>query len=265
MQDFRNRVALITGASSGIGEALALALAREGAKLVLVARDRTKLEAVRERCTALGAAAEVFTTDIGDEQQVRKLAEAVHATHPAVDILINNAGAVMAGLLVEVELSDWQRLYQLNVMGVVHVCQAFLPKMIARQQGQVVMMASAAGIAGQRGMSTYSATKFALLGLSESLRAELHRQHVGVSVICPSYVQTPIEQKVKLVGTLDSERTRASIAAQFRRGLKPEQVAARTLRAIRRNEALVTIGRDAQFAKWLKRLAPGLLERVLRG
>lgn len=114
-------------------------------------------------------------------------------------------------------------------------------------------------------MSTYTATKFALIGLSESLRAELHRHQVGVSVICPGYVQTPIQQKTKLVGSLDNDRVRANVAAQFRRGLKPEQVAARTLRAIRRNEALVTVGREATMAKWLKRFAPGVLERVLRG
>ena len=265
MKDFRNKLVLITGGNSGIGEALALAFAREGARLILTARDEAKLEAVRRRCVALGADTEIHPADVTDEVAVQKLAVQLQARHASLDILVNNAGVVMAGLLAEVEPADWRRLHELNVMGVVHMCRAFLPAMIARRQGHVVMMASAAGLAGQRGMSTYTATKFALVGLSESLRAELHRSGIGVSAICPGYVQTPIEQKTKLVGSLDNERVRANIAVQFRRGIQPEQVAVRTLRAIRRNEALATVGREATVAKWLKRFAPGVLERVLRG
>ncbi len=265
MDDFRDKVALITGASSGIGEAAALALAREGAKLVLVARDAPRLDAVRRRCEELGAEAAAHVCDVTDETQVNALADAVHARHPALDLLVSNAGAVMAGFLVDVETADWRRLFDLNVMGVVHGCRAFVPRMQQRKQGHLVMMASAAALSGQRAMSTYCASKFALMGLSESLRAELHRDGIGVTVICPSYVQTPIEQKVKLVGRMDNEKARARIAGEFRRGgLKPEQVAARTLTAVRRRQSLVTIGRDARFAHILKRWAPGLLERYLR-
>jgi short-subunit dehydrogenase len=126
-------------------------------------------------------------------------------------------------------------------------------------------MASVSGFAGARGMGTYSASKFAVVGLSESLRMELHRYRIGVSVVCPGYVKTPIQTKVKLVGELDSPRSRERVNKDFARGLAPEAVASRTLTAIRRNEALASIGREAVMARTLKRWAPGLLERALRG
>jgi NADP-dependent 3-hydroxy acid dehydrogenase YdfG len=265
VQAFHGKVAVVTGASSGIGEAIAVALARAGATVVLTARDATRLAAVERRCRELGAPAWSHIADVTDEQQMQALASAVHARHGAADILINNAGVVMAGLLADVEAADWRRLHDINVMGVVHGCRAFVPKMIERGQGgHVVNMASAAGIVGTPGMSTYCATKFAVAGLTESLRAELKRHRIGVSLICPSYVDTPIAGKVKIVGAMANERTRERVSRQFRQNsVTPEAVAARTLTAIRRNEPVATVGRDAAMARLLKRWAPGLLARMV--
>jgi short-subunit dehydrogenase len=267
MQNFRNKVALITGASSGIGEAIALALAAEGAQLELVARDRERLQQVADRCRALGAQVHTHIADVADEAQVQRVADAVHARHAALDILVNNAGVVMGGLTWEVGSADWRRLHDINVMGVVHGIRAFVPKMIAANRGgHIVNMASVSGFTGARGMSTYSASKFAVVGLSESLRLELARYRIGVSVICPGYVKTPIESKVKMVGTLASPEAQARVKKEFARTtLTPEKVAQRTLQAMRRNQALVGIGREAVMARTLKRWAPGLLERFLRG
>ena len=259
--NFKDKVALVTGASSGIGEAIAVALAQAGATLVLTGRDEKRLAAVQQRC---GAGAWTFKADVTDEAQVAALASAVHARHPALDILVNTAGVVMSGLVVDVEPSDWRRLFEINVMGVVHGCRAFLPPMIERKQGgHVVNMASVAGIFGAAGMSTYCASKFALAGLTESLRKEMRRNRIGVSLICPSYVDTPIAGKVKIVGKMDNERTRAAIEHSFKRNsVSAELVARRTLEAIRRNRAVTTVGRDAALAHWAKRLAPALLERI---
>ncbi len=267
MNPFKGKVALITGASSGIGEAIALALAREGASLVLSARDRARLNAVRERCAAYGSEVWVHEAEVSDEAQMQALAEAVHARHGALDILINNAGVVMGGLCWEVEAADWQRLHEINVMGVVHGIRAFVPNMIARGTGgHVVNMASVSGLVGSRGMATYSASKFAVVGLSQSLRMELHRHRIGVSVLCPGYVQTPIQSKVKMVGELSGPAAIKRVEREFKKtSLMPEAVAERTLKAIRRNEALVAIGREALLARTLARWAPGLLERALRG
>lgn len=266
MDSFKNKVALITGASSGIGEAIALALARDGARLILTARDAQRLEAVRTQCVALGADAISFAADVADEAQVQALADFVHARFPSIDLLINNAGVVMAGLMTEVSAEDWRRLHDINVMGVVHMCRAFLPKMTARKQGgHVVNVASVAGFAGQRGMSTYCASKFAVMGLSECLRAEMHRHGIGVTVVCPGYVQTPIESKVKVVGSMNTPKVLQNMHKDFKRGLKPETVAAHTLAGIRRNRAIVRVGREAFLAHTLKRWMPGVLGRYQRG
>lgn len=267
MQSFKDKVALVTGASSGIGEAIALALAREGATVILTARDEAKLDEVRRQCIAVGGQAWVHPAEVSDEAQMNTLADAVHAKHKALDLLINNAGVVMGGFSWEVETADWRRLHDINVMGVVHGIRAFVPKMIARQQGgHIVNVSSVSGLVGTRGMGTYSASKFAVIGLSESLRMELHRHRIGVSVICPGYVKTPIQGKVKMVGVLGSPEARERVKREFEKTtLTPEAVAQRTLQAIRRNEFIASIGREAVFVRTLKRWAPGLLERALRG
>lgn len=266
MNTFKDQVVVVTGASSGIGEAIALAFAQEGARLILTARDHARLEGVRRQCTQLGARATIHVADLTDQAQVVALARQVHAKHAAVDVLVNNAGVVMGGYCWEVEPADWRRLHEINVMGVVHGISAFVPNMIARGRGgHIVNMASVSGFVGAPGMATYSASKFAVLGLSESLRAELHRHRIGVSAVCPGFVKTPIQEKVKMVGQLDSPKARARVARDFARtDLLPAMVAQRTLKAIRRNEAIATIGREAFFARTLKRWAPALLERALR-
>lgn len=267
MESFKDKVALITGASSGIGESIALALAREGARLELVARDRERLEQVRDRCIALGAQVNLNYADVADEAQVDKMAADVHARHKSIDILVNNAGVVMGGFAWEVETADWRRLHDINVMGVVHGIRAFVPNMLeARKGGHVVNISSVSGMVGTRGMGTYSASKFAVVGLSESLRMELNRHKIGVSVVCPGYVKTPIQSKVKLVGILGSPDGRARVEKEFAKTtLTPEAVAERTLKAIRKNEFMAAIGREAVVVGILKRWAPSLLERALRG
>lgn len=267
MKSFKNKVALITGASSGIGESIALALAAEGADLELVARDRERLEHVRDLCVAKGAKVHLHIADVSDEAQMNKMADDVHARHSAIDVLVNNAGVVMGGFTWEVETDDWKRLHEINVMGVVHGIRAFVPKMLeARKGGHVVNISSVSGMVGTRGMGTYSASKFAVVGLSESLRMELNRHKIGVSVVCPGYVKTPIQSKVKLVGILARPDGRARVEAEFAKTkLTPEAVAERTLKAIRKNEFMAAIGREAVVVSVLKRWAPSLLERALRG
>lgn len=266
MKNFKNKVALVTGASSGIGEAIAIALASAGATVILTARDLDKLEAVRLKCLAAGGKALVYAAEVSDEAQMQMLADKIHAQFPALDILVNNAGVVMGGFAWEVETTDWKRLLDINVMGVVYGIRAFVPKMIERGQGgHVVNMGSVSGLFGAPGMGTYSASKFAVVGLSESLRLELHRHKIGVSVVCPGFVDTPIQTKVKMVGSLNSEKARARVARDFEKtSLKPEAVAQRTLRAILNNEGVAPIGKEALLVSTLKRWAPVVLERFMR-
>lgn len=263
MKSFENKLALVTGASSGIGQAIAVELAKQGAKVILVGTNEDRLAESKQLCEAAGAEAHSYAANVADYPLMQGLAEAVLAEHSTVDVLVNNAGVVMSGLVHEVEMGDWQRLININVMGVVHGSQLFLPAMLKQGSGHIVNMASAAGLIGQPGMSTYCATKHAVVGMSASMRYELSASGIGVTTICPGYVKTPIMDNLKLVGKLDTPKVKAKVAKDTQRNnLTAEAVAKRTLKAIRKNEAFVTIGKDAQIAFYARRLAPKLLDRM---
>lgn len=266
MKDFSDKLAVVTGASSGIGQAIAVELASHGASVVLVGTNLQRLGETQKRCDDIGATAHMHQADVSDVVQMQGLADYVLSEIGVPDILVNNAGVVMSGLIHEVEPEDWQRLIAINVMGVVYGCRYFLPAMIERGQGgHVVNMASAAGLIGQPGMSTYCATKHAVVGMSASMRYELSGNNIGVTTICPGYVQTPIKDNLKLVGKLNTERVRNKVASDMKRnGLTAAQVARRTLKGIKNNEAFVTIGRDARAANLGRRFVPGLLDRAFR-
>lgn len=263
MKDFNNKLALVTGASSGIGQAIAVALADKGVRLILVGTNRSRLKQSKKLCEEAGGEAHSYAANVGDYALMQGLAEAVQAEHGDVDLLINNAGVVMSGLIQEVEIEDWQRLIDINVMGVVHGCKLFVPGMLRQGGGHIVNMASAAGLIGQPGMSTYCATKHAVVGLSASMRYELAGAGIGVTTICPGYVKTPITENLKLVGKLDTDRVRGKVEKSVKDSkLTAEMVATQTLKAIRRNEPFVTVGRDARAAWYTHRLAPRLLDKM---
>ena len=264
MKDFTDKLAVVTGASSGIGQAIALELASHGASVVLVGTNMKRLAETKKLCDGIGATSYVQQANVADKGEMQSLANTVINEIGVPDILVNNAGVVMSGLIHEVEPEDWERLMGINVMGVVYGCRYFLPAMLEKAQGgHVVNMASAAGLIGQPGMSTYCATKHAVVGLSASMRYELSGQNIGVTTICPGYVQTPIIDNLKLVGKLDTPKIKQKVAGDMKRNkLTPEMVAQRTLKAIRKNEAFVTIGRDAKAAYFGKRYIPALLDKA---
>lgn len=267
---FADKLCVITGGSSGIGYAIAERLARERARLLLVARDETALQAAAERLRALGAAeVRTLSADVASDADMQKLAPAIAALGAAADLVVNSAGIVSAGLLTDVPIDEWRRLHDINVLGLLRVLQATLPAMQARAArgeggGHLVNIASAAGLVGFPGLSAYGATKSAVVALSDSLRLELAASGIGVTAICPGFVQTPIAGKFRLFGRMDNERTRRFIGDWFKRNrLEADTVADKTLAAVRRNRRLVVVGRDAVSGYWTKRFAPGLLERVL--
>ncbi len=264
MKDFNDKLALVTGASSGIGQAIALELASYGASVVLLGTNMQRLAETQKLCEDIGATAHIQQVNVADAKQMQAMAKTVINEIGIPDILVNNAGVVMSGLIHEVDPEDWERLIGINVMGVVYGCRYFLPAMIKRGQGgHIVNIASAAGLIGQPGMSTYCATKHAVVGLSASMRYELSGNDIGVTTMCPGYVQTPIMDNLKLVGKLDTPKVREKVLGDMKRNqLTAEMVAKRTLKAIRKNEAFVTIGRDAKAAYLGKRYFPGVLDRM---
>ncbi len=259
--------ALITGASSGIGLAVAEALAREGARLLLVARDPAALDKAAAQLRTLGASeVQTLSADVSRDEDVARLPAAIQAMAPAADLIVNSAGIVSGGLLHEVPLDEWRRLHEINVLGVVRVIDAVLPAMLARGQGgQIVNIASGAGLVGFPSLSAYGATKSAVITMGECMRSELAASRIGVTTVCPGFVKTPIASKFKLFGRMDNERTQRFVATWFERNnLEAHTVARKTLAAVRANRGLVVVGRDVVSGYWTKRFSPRLLEAAIQ-
>jgi NADP-dependent 3-hydroxy acid dehydrogenase YdfG len=189
-------VALVTGASGGIGEAIAVRLASLGARVALAARSKDQLERVAEAINANGGTAVVIQADLSNAEQARRAVERAVLEADGLDIVVNNAGMLLLGPIVDAPLDEWDQMVRLNLMGVMHVAHAALPHLIrAAQDGRrgvadLVNISSIAGRIATRNTGVYNATKFALSGFSESLRQEVGERYVRVSVIEPGYVAT---------------------------------------------------------------------------
>jgi 3-oxoacyl-[acyl-carrier protein] reductase len=182
---------LITGASSGIGQAMALLFAREGANLVLVARRAEELSKTTDQCRCLGVRVLDIPADITDAGQVRRMAEESLAAFETIDILVNNAGYGKYGPFLSISIEEWDRMWSVNVRGMVLVTQAVLPSMIKVRKGHLLNISSIHGIHTSANASAYCATKFAVTGLTEALSKELWKHGIKVSVLCPGGVLTP--------------------------------------------------------------------------
>jgi NAD(P)-dependent dehydrogenase (short-subunit alcohol dehydrogenase family) len=200
MDVFKGRVAVVTGGGSGIGAAMARAFAREGAKVVLADVDRGGMEKVAAEIGKAGGEAIGVQTDVTDRAAVERLADETVKRFAAVHIVCNNAGVGVFGPMAEATHKDWQWVMNVNFWGVVHGIEAFLPFMIKQGQGgHIVNTASMAGLIGMPGLGIYCASKFAVVGITESLARELKGTGIGASVLCPMIVKTAIN---------DSERNR---------------------------------------------------------
>jgi NADP-dependent 3-hydroxy acid dehydrogenase YdfG len=191
-------VALVTGASSGIGEATALALAELGAAVALAARRADRLEALAAKIRGDGGTALVINADVTDEEQARQAVEQTVGQLGRLDILINNAGVMLLGPVVDAPLEEWQRMMQVNVLGVLYCARAALPHLLRaaetgpRQVADMVNVSSVAGRVPRNGNAVYTATKHGVGAFSEALRQEVTRRHVRVSLIEPGAVETEL-------------------------------------------------------------------------
>ncbi len=194
--------------------------------------------------------------DVSDAEQVEAFAGAVHERFAGVDLLVNNAGVGVGGGFLQTELEDWQRQLAINVMGVVHGCRSFVPDMIARGHGQIVNVSSGAGFLASPWMFGYSTSKFAVFGLSEGLRMELRPHGVGVTTICPGFINTPIMRTSVVRGDGATERQEKLARFHARRGYGPEKVAVGILKAARRNRAVAPVTPEARLSYLASRVAP---------
>ncbi|MCM2515119.1 SDR family oxidoreductase [Streptomyces griseoincarnatus] len=266
---FGGRLVLVTGAGSGIGRATALAFAEAGARVVAVDRDTGAALRTAGEARARGAAdAWAETADVADEQAVEKLAERVTAAHGVVDVLVNNAGVGLGGAFLDTTTEDWRRVLDVNLWGVIHGCLYFGRRMAERGQGgHIVNVASAAAFQPSRALPAYGASKAAVLMLSESLRAELAERGIGVTAVCPGFVNTGITSTARFAGTDAAEERRRRRKAARLYGLRnypPEKVAAAVLRAVVRDQAVVPVTPEARAAYALARWLPRAARRVAR-
>lgn len=264
LAELKDRTVLVTGAGSGIGRATALAFARCGARLVISDINATALTGVRTEIEALGTPCHVHVADVADEAAMRAMAEAVHAAVGPLDVLVNNAGIGYLGSFVSSPLESWRRVIDINVMGVVHGCYFFLPRMVAAGgPRRIVNVASLAGIAPAATMSAYAASKHAVIGLSDVLALELASTEVGVTTVCPGIIDTPITDSPAAISPSVPAEQLARLRAYYRaNGAQPERVADAIVDGVTRGRSLVLVGPMARPAYHIKRISRGLLRRL---
>jgi len=244
---FARKVAVVTGGGSGIGRALALALAREGARIVVADVDEDDAAETARLVSAEGAEGLAVRTDVADRRQVESLADRVFDRYGATHLLFNNAGVVVHGALESATWQDWQWVLGVNLWGVIHGLLAFLPRMIASGEGgHVVNTASMAGLIASQGLGVYNTAKYAVVGLSETLAKDLRPHRIGVTVVCPMGVATRIRQAGRNRPATLRNVPGASEGRELTligRTLDPDEVAAQTLAAIQAG-ALYVITHD---------------------
>jgi len=245
MQDFDNRVAVITGGAAGIGRAMARAFADRGARLVLADIDEQALAEATSEFADRGTDVLGVPTDVRERDAVFDLAEATWRAFGAAHIVCNNAGVAPVGSVIGADPSDWDATMGINFWGVVHGVDAFVPRMLDQGEGgHVVNTASMAGLTGMLGLGLYCASKFAVVGLSESLYRELRGRGIGVSVLCPMIVDTQIGvNSQRMLGR--AAPPAASGADPLRGDVIPvEAVASRVVRAIERKDLYIFTHRE---------------------
>ena len=243
MEDFRGRVAVVTGGASGIGRALVDAFAREQARVVVADIDKAAAEDAAANVRGRGGEAIAVPTDVTELASVQSLAERAYAAFGAVHVLCNNAGVAMWGGLESATHRDWQWVLGVNLWGVIHGIEAFVPRMIAgREPGHIVNTASMAGLIASQGLGVYNVSKYAVVGLSETLVKDLRPYGIGVSVLCPLGVATQIRSSDRnRPAHLRNDQPAAARGAVdlMGRTLDPAAVADMVVNAIRANQLYV--------------------------
>ena len=244
---FVGKRCFITGAASGIGRATALRLAGEGAELYLTDRNAEGLAQTVADARALGAQVPASRAlDIANHDEVAAFAEEIHAQHPSMDVVMNIAGVSAWGTVDRLTHEQWEKMIAINLMGPIHVIENFLPPMVeARRGGHLVNVSSAAGLIGLPWHAAYSASKFGLRGLSEVLRFDLARYRIGVSVVVPGAVQTPLVNTVEIAGVdRDDPQVSRWVDRFSGHAVSPEKAAEKILAGVVKNRFLIYTSAD---------------------
>jgi NAD(P)-dependent dehydrogenase (short-subunit alcohol dehydrogenase family) len=253
---FSQQRCFITGAASGIGRALAVALAEQGAQLVLTDIDTPALEAVVAQITRQGGQVIAYRAlDIAQYEPVRQWAQELLAMHGSMDMVMNVAGIAIWGTVDKLTHRDWERSIAVNLMGPIHVIETLVPPMIrAGRGGRLVNVSSAAGLFGLPWHAAYSASKFGLRGISEVLRQDLRRHGIAVSLVCPGAVNTGLVESVQVAGVDMARPQIRALRAEFQaHAISPERAAQKILNGVQRKQALIFTSNDIRWGHWLAR------------
>ncbi len=256
---FRNKVVWITGASSGIGEALAYAFSEEGAHLVLTARRQDRLQAVQDACKGEGKVL-LLPFDVTQLDCHPTMVGAVIEHFGQIDVLVNNAGVSQRSLIVETDFSVDRRIMELNYFSVISLTKHTLPYMLQREQGHLVVISSLLGKFSTPLRSAYCASKHALHGYFESLRAELYDKGIRVTMVCPGFVRTEVSQHALRGDGSEHGQMDPTIA----KGLDPHKVAKRIVNAVAKRKEEVAIAGPEIIGLYLSKYAPGLFRKLIR-
>ena len=267
MKDIAGRIALVTGGGSGIGQATALALAEQGARVAVSDVREDRAEETVGTIGLRGGDARAYALDVGDTAQIREVSGRIQEEWGIPSLLVNNAGIAVGGYFMDTSRDSWESILSVNLLGVIHCCREFIPAMVrSGSSGHVVNIASMLGYVGMRGVTAYCTTKFGVMGFTESLRAEMVDHDIGVSAICPGMIRTNIiDSGILESSSEDVEARRQQINALYeKRNYPPDKVARAVLSAIRRNRAVVPVTPEARLAYYLKRWLPGAVGWLAR-
>lgn len=261
---FKGKAVWITGASSGIGEALAHEFSRSGARLIISSRRKEELERVKSACQALGAAAvEILPLDLAQVNTLPLTADAAIQIYGQIDILINNGGVSQRSLAKDTAIEVDRRIFEINYFGTITLTKQLVPHFIARGSGHFVTVTSVTGKIGTPYRSSYAGSKHALHGFFDSLRAELWKENpnILVTLICPGWTNT----NLSLTALMGDGSAQGKKDETHEHGLTPEFVATEILQAIRsKKRELLVAGWKETMAVYVNRFLPGLFAKIVR-
>ena len=266
MRSFQKKVAVITGASSGIGRALAMALAREGCDLAIADLDPEGLLETAGIIKSSGADVMTFPLDVTDREGMRQFADQVINHFGKTDIIVNNAGIALVALVEELNHEAFNRVMEVNFWGVYNGVTSFLPHMRKQARGHIVNISSVFGLWGIPSQAAYNCSKFAVRALSESLAQELSGTGMTVSCVYPGGVKTNIARQAKFQQAFGPLKNRETFTKLFDEHLAlttPEKAAAVIIRGIRARRARILIGPDAYLVDFIQRLFPALYQKII--
>ncbi|HEX6982093.1 MAG TPA: SDR family oxidoreductase [Balneolaceae bacterium] len=256
---FQNKVIWITGASSGIGEALAYALHRRGAKLILSSRRKDTLQKVKDNCTGDTSGIHIIPLDLAETETLNNKAQQAIGIYGHIDYLFNNGGISQRSMALETKEEVLRKVMEINFFGSVALTKAVLPSMIERKSGHIIVTSSVMGKFGTRLRSSYAASKHALQGYFDSLRQEVSPHNIKVSLVCPGFIKTNITQN--MLEANGSKHGRMSHGQKH--GMAADKFAEKLLPKIAKGEKEIYIGGKEIYGVYLKRYAPDLFYKIL--